>query len=100
MTRTPSNSRRTDDTQRLFPTIDRYFVLFVVLELLAFPFVPFLPLGIAAVSVATPLRRSRWRSIVLWVLAVVLGLIVAAPFILGLFDIRLVDEGPVHTVAP
>ncbi len=100
MTGTHSGSRQVAVDQRLFPTIDRYFALFIVLELLAFPFVPFLPLGIVAVSLATPLRRSRWRSIVLWVLAAVLSLIVAAPFILGLFDIRLVSESPVHTVTP
>ncbi len=58
MTGTHSNSRPPMDAQRLFPAIDRYFALFIVLELLAFPFVPFLPLGIAALSLTTPLRLS------------------------------------------
>jgi hypothetical protein len=100
MTGMHSGSRRTHDAQRLFPTIDRYLVLFVVLELVAFPFVPFLPFGVAAASLATPVRTSRWRSTVLWTLAALLGLIMAAPFILGLFDIHLVTESPVHTIAP
>ncbi|MGL4339470.1 MAG: hypothetical protein ACRCSP_03470 [Rhodoglobus sp.] len=87
------------DDHRLFPVIDRYFIFFIVFQLLVFPFVPFLPLGVAAVSLATPLRRSRWRIVTLWVLGAILGMIVVAPFVIALLDINIVDEGPVRTVS-
>lgn len=95
-----SSTPATGDERRLFPTIDRYFFALVALELLAFPFVPLLPLGIAAASLATPVRGSAWRSVVVWAVGAALGLIVAAPFVLGLFDLRIVQEGPVHTISP
>lgn len=70
------------DSGRLFPMIDRLYVLFIVLEFIAFPFVPVLPLVIGAAAFATPLRVSRWRMVTLLALGMVLTLIVIAPFIL------------------
>jgi putative effector of murein hydrolase LrgA (UPF0299 family) len=74
--------------------VDRLFILFIALELLAFPLVPFLPFAVAIVALLTRLRHSRWRTIVLWSLATLLTVIVTAPFILGLFDLQFLEVGP------
>lgn len=70
------------DSGRLFPKIDRLYVLFIVLEFIAFPFVPVLPLVIGVGAFVTPLRVSRWRMVTLLALGTVLTLIVLAPLIL------------------
>jgi hypothetical protein len=81
----------------MFPLRDRLLILFVALELVAFPLVPAGPLVIAAAAMATPLRDSRWRMLALWTLAGLLTAIVIAPFVISLFHLELVEEGPVHT---
>ncbi|WP_142206619.1 hypothetical protein [Subtercola boreus] len=84
--------------QQLFPVVDRWFLAFIALEVVTFPLIPLLPLVVAAAGIATPLRRSRWRLSVLFSVGLVLSLIVAAPVILGLLDIQLVQNGPAHTI--
>lgn len=89
------------DSSRIFSIVDRWFFLFMGLELVAFPFVPFLPLGFAVLAFATALRRSRWRMAVLLTLGGIFALIVAAPFVLGLLGVSsLTHLGPVRTVSP
>lgn len=95
---TPSTD--TIDQRRVFPLIDRYFLGFLALQLVAFPLVPALPLVIAAGALATPLRQSPGRMAALWAIGAVLTLIVIAPHIVDLFDLQIVDEGPVHTITP
>ena len=51
------------------PRVNLLFAGFVVAELVAFYFVPFLPLVVPAIAMFTRLRGSRWRLTVLWVLA-------------------------------
>lgn len=82
--------------RRLFPAIDRLFLVFVALELVAFVLLPFGPLLVAAAAEATALRRSRSRMVWLWALGIVLTLVVLLPFVLGLFAFDSVDEGPVQ----
>lgn len=88
------------EDHRLFPSIDRYLIGFLVLQLVAFALIPALPLGIAAAALATPLRRSTARMIALWAVGAVLTLVVIAPVVIGFFDLQLVEEGPVRTVTP
>ncbi len=88
------------DQRRVFPLVDRYLLGFLALQLVAFPLVPALPLVIAAAALATPLRSSPGRMTALWAIGAVLTLIVLAPLIIDLFDFQIVDEGPVHTIAP
>ena len=85
-----------DDDARFFPMRDRLLILFVALELIAFPLLPAAPLAIAGAALTTPLRHYRGRMRALWVLAALLTAIVAAPFVIGLFDFSFVEEGPVH----
>ncbi len=86
------------DDERLFPVIDRVFLVFIGLELLAFPLLPMLPVIVAAGASLTPMRASPRRMSVLWVLAGLLSVIVLAPFVLPLFELPTIQEGPVHTV--
>lgn len=87
-----------EDASRLFPVVDRLFMLFIVLEIAAFPILPLLPVVVSAGALTTRLRGSRWRMVTLWSLAAFLTLIVVGPFVLKLFDFNFVDNGPVHTV--
>lgn len=98
MATTRTTTKVSADDRRLFPVVDRLLILFIAIELLALPFVPLLPLGIAAVALTTPLGTSRKRMLVLWILGGILALVVAAPSILRLFDLQLVDNGPLHTI--
>ncbi|HEV7741522.1 MAG TPA: hypothetical protein VGO65_03810 [Pseudolysinimonas sp.] len=84
------------DDSRIFPMVDRVFLLFVVLELLVYPLLPAAPLAIAGAAMTTRLRRSRWRVRALWILAAVLTVIVIAPFALGVLNVQFVDAGSVH----
>lgn len=93
-------SRDIFDQRRVFPLVDRSFLGFLALQLVAFPLVPALPRVIAAGALATPLRLSRGRIAALWAMGAVLTLIVVAPHMIDLFDLQLVDEGPVHTITP
>ena len=85
-----------DDEARFFPKRDRLLILFVALELLVFPLLPAAPLAIAGAALATPLRHYRGRTCALWILGAALTAIVAAPFVIGLFDLSFVEQGPVH----
>lgn len=51
------------------PRLNLLFAGFVVLEIVAFYFVPFLPLVVPAIATFTRLSGSRWRLTTLWVLA-------------------------------
>ena len=50
----------------------------------------------AAATGATALRGSRGRRAWLWTLGAVLTVVVLLPFVLGLFALNSVDEGPVQ----
>jgi hypothetical protein len=89
-----------DVPTQLIPVLDRLVILFVLAQVLTFPFVPLLPLAIAAAAAATPVRRSRARMWLLWLIGAVLALIVVAPFALGLLNAQFVDEGPPHHARP
>jgi len=95
VTGSPSHPRLPDGL-RLFPTIDRYFLLFVALELLAFPLVPLLPLGVAAASLATPLRHSRWRSVTLWALGAFFPVYLSTMAGIQQVDRKLVEVARIH----
>ncbi|MCU1417491.1 MAG: hypothetical protein JWP32_1665 [Schumannella sp.] len=71
-------------------------IVFLTLELVAFPLLPLGPLLVAGVAMATSLRQSRSRVIALWILAGLLAAVVMAPFVISLFHLELVEEGPVH----
>lgn len=85
---------------RLFERTDVWFLTLLAAELLSFPFVPFLPLALALLSLASPLRRSRWRVVTLLLVGVVMAAIVAAPYILSGLGLQFVDEGPVRSIDP
>lgn len=77
-----SEQEQIANSKRLFPIIDRYLILFIVLEFLVFPFIPFGPLAVALGSLLTVVRTSKWRQVILWLIAGLMALIIAAPFIL------------------
>lgn len=83
-----------DHDGSLYQRIDWIFALFVVLEFVAFPLFPGLPLLVAASSMTTRIRTSKWRSVVLWTLGSILTLIVVAPFVIGWFHPSFVENGP------
>lgn len=83
-----------DREGRLYQRIDWIFALFLVLEFVAFPLLPGLPLLVATASMTTPIRTSKWRSLVLWTLGSIMTLIVVAPFVIGWFQPSLVENGP------
>lgn len=62
--------------------------------------VPGLPLVVALAGMTTRVRSSNWRTIVLWVVAAAATLIVLAPFIIGLFDLNIVEAGPATPAGP
>lgn len=90
-----ANAHHTTDN-RLFPAIDRLFLAFVGLELVAFLVLPAGPLLVAAVAEASALRGSRSRRAGLWTLGAVLTVLVLLPYLLGLFSLNTIDEGPIH----
>jgi hypothetical protein len=90
-----------DDRRRpgpFFTAIDGWFYGSLAAEVLTMALVPWLPIVLAALAFATPLRRSTWRLVVVVTAGVLLGLIASAPFIIGLLDLQVVDQDPVHTV--
>ena len=94
------NAQNDNESDRLYQRIDWIFLLFLALELAAFPIFPGLPLVVAAVSTRTRVRSSRWRSRVLWILASVMTIIVLAPFVIGWFNPSFVENGPVTPGTP
>jgi MFS family permease len=93
----PSSRGSERDSQRFFPAIDRYLIGFVIGQLLTFAFVPLLPLGLAAIALITPLRRSKRRLAILWAIGGVMALIVLGPVITHLIGNTFVETGPPHT---
>ena len=73
--------------ESLFSRTDWIFAGFIVLEVLAFAVFPGLPLVVAGLAMATRLRESRKRTLVLWIIAGVLTIVVLAPFILGMLGL-------------
>ncbi|MCC3267291.1 hypothetical protein [Arthrobacter gengyunqii] len=63
------------------------FAGFIALEVLAFAGFPGLPLVVAGMAMATRLRESRKRTLVLWIIAGVLTIVALAPFILGMLGL-------------
>lgn len=77
-------SKPTEETrnEKLYSGTDWTFAAFIVLEFIAFAVFPGLPLAVAGAAMATRLRQSKKRKLTLWILAGVLTVIGAAPFIL------------------
>ncbi|MCA4133386.1 hypothetical protein [Arthrobacter sp. M4] len=87
-------SSASNSPHRLYQKIDWVFALFLVLEFVAFPLFPGLPLLVVAASMTTTLRRSKWRQLILWAMAGIMTLIVLAPFVIGWFQLSFVENGP------
>jgi len=94
-----STTKTNTDEIRLFPPVDRLFILFIALEVVTFPLVPLAPLIVAGAATTTPLRRSRPRLVALWVIAATLSVILIAPFVASAFGSTLLEESPVHEVS-
>lgn len=96
----PSNSVNEGNPGRMYEPIDKLFVLFVVLEIIAWPILPGLPLVVALAAMTTRVRTSKWRSVFLWTLAGFITLIVIAPFIIGMFNLNITNESPGVPASP
>jgi len=97
MSMNAETQRTTDadaDAARLYPMIDRLFFLFLALELLASIFFAPLAVAFAGLSLFTRVRTSRWRVLVLFSLALLIVVLVMAPFIPGFQPLNVTHEGP------
>jgi len=88
-----AETRRSTDATRLYPIIDRLFFVFLALVILASVFFAPLALLVAACSLFTRVRASRWRVIVLFSLALLLVVTVMAPFLPGFQALLFTHEG-------